>query len=70
MKAYNKYKQIILGLSILMLGSSCVDILPDIEDLPSPDVSFEYLVKDNTYQLDYYVGANIEIGRASCRGRV
>lgn len=65
MKAFSKYKQIILSLAIILIGSSCTDILPKIEELPSADVSFDYLVKDNTYQLDYYVGANIEFNSTS-----
>jgi hypothetical protein len=50
------------SLSILLastLFSSCADLLPLVEDLPSKDVAFEYSVADATYKLDYYVGANI-----------
>ncbi|MFZ4581658.1 MAG: PKD domain-containing protein [Paludibacter sp.] len=39
--------------------ASCVDLLPAVEDLPSKNVAFDYTVSDNTYKLDYYVGANI-----------
>jgi len=50
------------SLSIILastLFSSCADLLPLVEDLPSKDVAFEYSVADATYKLDYYVGANI-----------
>ncbi|MDO9152243.1 MAG: PKD domain-containing protein [Paludibacter sp.] len=47
-------------LSVTFLSSCADDILPKIEDLPSPAVAFNYYVSDNTYRLDYYVGANIK----------
>jgi len=67
MKAFSKYKQILLILTLIIFATSCVDTLPKIEDLPSADVSFEYLVKDNSYQLDYYVGASIEFTSTSAK---
>ena len=39
---------------------SCVDNDPVIEELPNPDIAFNYSVIDAEYQIDYYVGANIE----------
>ena len=39
---------------------SCIDHTPEVENLPHPDVSFNYSVVDADYQLDYYVGARIE----------
>lgn len=48
--------------SLIVLATafaSCVDLLPAVEDLPSKNVAFDYTVSDNTYKLDYYVGANI-----------
>lgn len=47
------------------LFSACVDLLPAIEDLPSKDVAFDYSISDNTYQLDYYVGANVRFESTS-----
>jgi len=47
-------------LSLLFVAASCVDHIPLIEELPSTDVAFNYSVSDNSYQLDYYVGANIK----------
>ena len=38
----------------------CIDNEPDVEDLPSAAVAFTYEVVDDTYQLDYYIGATIE----------
>lgn len=43
-----------------LFSLSCVDHIADIEDLPNPDVAFNYTVIDNTYQLDYYVGATVQ----------
>jgi PKD repeat protein len=59
---------IVQFLSIGLIGfftSGCVDNVPNIEDLPSADVAFTYEVIDNTYQLDYYVGATIEFTSTS-----
>ena len=39
---------------------ACYDNVPTVKELPSAAVAFTYEVIDNTYQLDYYVGANIE----------
>ncbi|MBP7612082.1 MAG: PKD domain-containing protein [Paludibacter sp.] len=47
-------------LSLLFVAASCVDHIPLIEELPSTDVAFNYSVSDDSYQLDYYVGANIK----------
>lgn len=44
---------------------SCDDTLPRIEELPSADVDFTYSVSDNTYQLDYYVGASVKFESTS-----
>lgn len=54
--------------SMTVLGS-CVDLVPLIEELPSKDVAFEYSVSDNTYVLDYYVGATIKfVSKSSAKG--
>jgi len=61
-----KIFKIFVTLSIIFFTvCSCVDMIPLIEDLPSKDVSFEYEVSDNTYKLDYYVGANISFKSTS-----
>jgi len=49
---------VVVTISIWAVG--CVDHVPLIEQLPSPDVAFNYTVTDDAYQLDYYVGANIK----------
>lgn len=54
-----KSKYYISLIAILLTASSCVNMLPLIEELPSKDVAFEYSVSDDTYKLDYYVGATI-----------
>jgi hypothetical protein len=43
----------------------CIDNEPKVENLPSADVAFTYEVTDDTYRLDYYVGATIEFTSAS-----
>lgn len=43
----------------------CIDNMPEIEDLPSAAVAFTYEVVDDSYQLDYYVGAKIEFTSTS-----
>lgn len=53
-----KYSFILSIFSLLIYG--CVDNIPEVETLPSPAVDFTYKVIDDSYQLDYYVGANIE----------
>lgn len=53
-----KYSFILSIFSLFIYG--CVDNIPEVETLPSPAVDFTYKVIDDSYQLDYYVGANIE----------
>jgi hypothetical protein len=40
--------------------TACKEHIPEVEDLPQEKVNFTYLVNDDTYQLDYYVGATIK----------
>jgi len=63
MKKYFKILTAIVFTTTLF--SACVDLLPAIEDLPSKDVAFDYSISDNTYQLDYYVGANVRFESTS-----
>ncbi len=42
------------------LTYGCIDNEPEIEELPSAAVAFTYEVTDDTYRLDYYVGATIK----------
>lgn len=42
------------------LAFGCIDNDPEIEELPSAAVAFNYEVTDNSYRLDYYVGATIQ----------
>jgi len=62
MKKY-KIPGLLIALSIAVAG--CVDHVPKAENLPSADVAFEYSVIDNSYQLDYYVGAKIQFRNTS-----
>jgi len=59
MNTIAQLKNYLLALSLILVATACVDHMPTIEELPSPDVAFTYSVTDNTYQLDYYVGATI-----------
>ncbi|HPT43881.1 MAG TPA: PKD domain-containing protein, partial [Paludibacteraceae bacterium] len=54
-----------LSLFIALMFFSCVDNDPVIEELPNPDIAFNYSVIDAEYQIDYYVGANIEFVSSS-----
>lgn len=50
-------------LFIILLGQllySCIDNEPEITELPSAAVAFTYEVTDDSYQLDYYVGATVQ----------
>ncbi len=55
-----KIKILTAVIALGLFSVACVDHIPLIEELPNPDVAFEYTVSDATYQLDYYVGANIK----------
>lgn len=50
---------IIIGL-LGMLATGCIDNEPEIEELPSAAVAFTYEVTDDSYKLDYYVGATVQ----------
>ncbi|MGB4414139.1 MAG: PKD domain-containing protein [Paludibacter sp.] len=60
MNILNKIKLYSVVVTISIWAVGCVDHVPLIEQLPSPDVAFNYTVTDDAYQLDYYVGANIK----------
>jgi hypothetical protein len=59
MNTIAQLKNYFIAFGFLLVANACVDHMPTIEELPSPDVAFTYSVTDNTYQLDYYVGATI-----------
>lgn len=65
MKTLKYLKHYLLIALIAGFTFACVDNVPEIEELPSTAVNFNYLVVDNTYQLDYYTGANIEFTNIS-----
>ncbi|VBB48053.1 conserved hypothetical protein [uncultured Paludibacter sp.] len=60
MKKISLIKYIFAGILSISLLNNCIDHTPEIEDLPNPEVDFNYSVKDNLYKIDYYVGATIE----------
>jgi hypothetical protein len=60
MKTKITIKHYLLISLIGFLTFGCIDNEPKVEDLPSADVAFTYEVIDNSYQLDYYVGATVE----------
>ena len=55
----NLFKLLLLCLFTINF-TACKDHIPEVEDLPEDKVNFTYLVSDDTYQLDYYVGATIK----------
>lgn len=65
MKTIVFLKQLIFTTIIGMLATACFDNDPDIEELPSAAVAFNYEITDNSYQLDYYVGATVQFSSIS-----
>ncbi len=65
MKTLKYFKQYLLVVLIASLAFGCIDNMPEAEELPSAAVNFNYLVVDDSYQLDYYTGANIEFTNIS-----
>ena len=55
----NLFKLLLLCLFTINF-TACQDHIPEVEDLPEDKVNFTYHVSDDTYQLDYYVGATIK----------
>jgi PKD repeat protein len=60
MKTIVSLKHLVLTTIIGMMATACFDNDPDIEELPSAAVAFNYEITDNSYQLDYYVGATVQ----------
>ncbi|GAB1414884.1 hypothetical protein MASR2M117_02900 [Paludibacter sp.] len=60
MKTTRQLKQYLLIILLGHFAYGCIDNVPDIEKLPSPDVDFIYEVTDATYTLDYYVGSTVK----------
>lgn len=58
-------KHYAISFVIALIAFSCVDNVPEVEDLPSADVAFIYEIIDETYQLDYYVGATVQFTSTS-----
>lgn len=65
MKTINFLKYSLLSLVIAFAFSACVDHIAEEENLPSKDVAFEYSIVDETYTIDYYVGAQIQFVNTS-----
>jgi hypothetical protein len=65
MKTLQYLKQYLFVALITGFIFGCVDNMPEVEELPSAAVNFNYLVVDDSYQLDYYTGANIEFSNIS-----
>ena len=55
----NIFKVLLLCLFTINF-TACKEHIPGVEDLPQEKVNFTYSVNDDTYQLDYYVGATIK----------
>lgn len=54
-----KIKILILAM-IATIFAGCIDHLLTEEELPNPDVAFTYSIIDESFKIDYYVGAQIE----------
>lgn len=65
MKIINFLKYSLLSLVLAFSLSACVDHIAKEEVLPSKDVAFEYSIVDETYVIDYYVGAQIQFVNTS-----
>lgn len=52
--------RILLSVLVAFAITGCKDHIPQVEDLPQAAIDFAYEVADDTYQLDYYVGATIK----------
>ena len=65
MKTINFLKYSLLSLVMAFSLSACVDHIAEEETLPSKDVAFEYSIVDETYTIDYYVGAQIQFVNTS-----
>lgn len=65
MKTINFLKYSLLSLVLAFSLSACVDHIAEEEALPSKDVAFEYSIVDETYVIDYYVGAQIQFVNTS-----
>ena len=65
MRNYKTIKYFSLLLLVGLISFSCVDNVPEIEDLPSAAVDFNYKVTDDSYQFDYYIGSTIEFNSTS-----
>lgn len=53
-----EFLRILLIAFLPLFAVSCIDNIPDEEDLPRDAVSFDYLIEGD-YALDYYVGSEI-----------
>ncbi len=62
-KLYIKHYVSLCLIGLMIFG--CVDNVPEVENLPSSPVSFVYEVIDDSYQLDYYVGATVQFTSTS-----
>lgn len=60
MKTISHLKKYLFIVLLGQIAYGCIDNEPEIEELPSAAVAFTYEVTDDSYQLDYYVGATIQ----------
>ncbi|MFA5046071.1 MAG: PKD domain-containing protein [Paludibacter sp.] len=69
MNTIQKIKYLGVAFVVSLFSFSCIDELPLVENLPNPDVAFNYSVIDNTYQIDYYVGATVQfVSKSAAQG--
>ncbi len=64
MRTINFLKYALFAFVVFSL-SACVDHIAEEEELPSKEVAFEYSIVDESYVIDYYVGAKIQFVNTS-----
>ena len=47
-----------------LIATSCVDNIPEVEDLPRDAVSFDYRIEGD-YTLDYYIDSDVTFTNTS-----
>lgn len=65
MKQFVSLKYFLAVALIGIIAFGCIDNVPEAETLPSAAVAFTYKVIDDSYQYDYYVGAEVEFSNTS-----
>lgn len=65
MRTMSFFKYVLFSFVVMSFLSACVDHVAEEEELPNKDVAFEYSIVDESYVIDYYVGAQIKFVNTS-----